>query len=365
MSSQGRVRLLAIITVVVVAIVAMAALAIVVRNWRYAKMPRVRLVLQAQPEATFVFSAPELGALMKVQGEEDTYCQIARGISPVAVGTEAVRQVTLGSNQVTVRTRVRDREDLARQGETMKGLLADLVPGCELGSSEMVPITEEDLESVRRIIQHRLRAYGVARPLVQVQRPDRVMLELRARNREKARDLAAGSAGLLAKTGLLEFRLIPREYASQDRGPEAQDFAHRQVFVFRDREGAEVPTPQVIAESRVVLTAEGIAADSADILALPQQPTAVVFRLNQQAAEEFEESTRKNIGRYLGMVLDGEMITCPVIREAIPGGNIQISGGFDAPEGLERARELRILLNAGALPFDLECIESHIVEPPD
>jgi len=88
----------------------------------------------------------------------------------------------------------------------------------------------------------------------------------------------------------------------------------------------------------------------------------VTFVLRGDARKEFERFTRANIRVYLAVVLDGQMISCPVIKSAIPGEGV-IEGGFDRPGGLEEARDLSILLNAGALPFDLEYVENRTVSP--
>jgi protein-export membrane protein SecD len=90
------------------------------------------------------------------------------------------------------------------------------------------------------------------------------------------------------------------------------------------------------------------------------QPTQVTFELQGDAAKIFEEFTRAHVKHYLAVVLDGRLITAPVVRSTIRREGV-IEGGFDKPGGLEEARDLSILLNAGALPFDLDYIENRTV----
>jgi SecD/SecF fusion protein len=75
--------------------------------------------------------------------------------------------------------------------------------------------------------------------------------------------------------------------------------------------------------------------------------------------KEFEAFTRAHVGTYLAIVFDGELISCPIIRSAIPGEGV-IEGGFDRPGGKEAAEKLAILINSRPMPFDLECVDSTI-----
>lgn len=85
----------------------------------------------------------------------------------------------------------------------------------------------------------------------------------------------------------------------------------------------------------------------------------VTFRLNKAGAQRFGDITRANVGRAFAVVLDGQVITAPVIRTAITGGHGQISGGFTSSE----ASELALLLRSGALPAPLTVVEERTVGP--
>src|SRR3989344_3125660 len=90
--------------------------------------------------------------------------------------------------------------------------------------------------------------------------------------------------------------------------------------------------------------------------ARPNDPV-VALNFNSEGADIFAELTRNNVGKYFGIFLDGVPISIPVIREAIPGGTAVISGGFDANEAKELARNL----NYGALPVPIELIGTQTV----
>ncbi len=92
----------------------------------------------------------------------------------------------------------------------------------------------------------------------------------------------------------------------------------------------------------------------------PENNGAVVnFSFNVACATEFGRMTARNINKRFAVILDGEIITAPNIRSAITGGSGYIEGGFT----LESARDLALLLNAGALPAKLTIVEERTVDP--
>ena len=85
----------------------------------------------------------------------------------------------------------------------------------------------------------------------------------------------------------------------------------------------------------------------------------VNFRFNSFGGKKFGAATRENINRRLAVVLDGKVITAPVVRSAITGGSGVIEGNFT----IQSANELALMLRAGALPAPLEVVEERIVGP--
>jgi protein-export membrane protein SecD len=85
----------------------------------------------------------------------------------------------------------------------------------------------------------------------------------------------------------------------------------------------------------------------------------VNLSFNSIGGRRFGEMTAANVGRRFAVVLDNQILTAPVIRDAIPGGHGQISGSFDA----KSATDLAVLLRAGALPAPLQVVEEQTVGP--
>jgi len=310
------------------------------------------LVLQAQSEGIFEFAAPELSASLTEEQKTELHGEIVGLLPKEEIGTEK-REAEIQEGRIIVRTRADSDQEVRRQAEAMQGLLSERFPDLEPKRAELIDISRENLISIERILQNRVDAYGVTEPVIQRQAPDRIIVELPGvKDPEKAKEL-------ISKTAVLEFRHVPRKYFFGERRPDMTEVGSREIYTFRDPTGNEVPTAQVIDESPVIVTGRDLKPNSR-VLAVPGRPTAVTFEFEGDARKVFEDFTRGHIDHGLAIVLDGQMISCPGIDETIPGEGI-IRGGFDRPGGLERARDLSILLNAGALPLDLEYIEERTV----
>jgi len=111
-----------------------------------------------------------------------------------------------------------------------------------------------------------------------------------------------------------------------------------------------------VVEKRVVVGGERLT----DAQATFEQGRPVVsFRFDTVGGKRFGDATRENVGKQLGIILDGKVISAPVIREPILGGNGIISGNFTT----EEAKDLALLLRAGALPAPLTILEERSVGP--
>lgn len=112
----------------------------------------------------------------------------------------------------------------------------------------------------------------------------------------------------------------------------------------------------LIVEKRTKVTGECLKSASEGLHPEGNYPI-VNFSFNIKCAKIFGELTSKNIGQRFAVVLDGEIITAPRINGAITGGSGFIEGSFT----IESARELALLLNAGALPAKLIIVEERTV----
>ena len=90
-----------------------------------------------------------------------------------------------------------------------------------------------------------------------------------------------------------------------------------------------------------------------------QNEPVVAFSFNKEGSDLFAQMTSENVGTRFAIVLDGALITAPVIREAITGGSGQISGGFTN----ESANNLAIILKSGSLPTEITIIQEKQIGP--
>lgn len=85
----------------------------------------------------------------------------------------------------------------------------------------------------------------------------------------------------------------------------------------------------------------------------------VTLKFNEEGAKMFEEITGRNIGKPLAIILDEQIIEAPNVQDKIAGGNAIITGIGD----IEAAKQLKIQLNAGALPVPIKLIEQRTIGP--
>ncbi|MBI1196628.1 MAG: protein translocase subunit SecD [Phenylobacterium sp.] len=115
-------------------------------------------------------------------------------------------------------------------------------------------------------------------------------------------------------------------------------------------------SPAYVVKRRALVTGEMLTGAQATFDPQTGRPV-VSFRFNSQGARRFGDATSQNIGKRFAIILDGKVISAPVIQSAITGGSGQISGNFTT----ESANNLAILLRAGALPAPLKVEEQRTV----
>ena len=189
--------------------------------------------------------------------------------------------------------------------------------------------------ALRDVIERRVNLFGVAEPIVQVERggrfagviEERLIVELPG-----VTDVAEAVA-LIGQTPLLEFKLL----LSGD--PTGEKSA---IYIDTGLTGSLVRRAQLEFGSG----GGGLA----------NEPV-VILSFNKEGSDLFKQLTTDNVGGILGIFLDGEVISAPVIREPISGGTATISGGFTP----EEARLLVRDLNFGALPLPIELISTQTI----
>ena len=124
-----------------------------------------------------------------------------------------------------------------------------------------------------------------------------------------------------------------------------------QVLMRQAVKGNESEPPLAI-NKKVILSGEHIA-DAQNALDENTNRPIVILHLDARGKQEVAKITRGNIGRRLAIVLDGKILSAPIIREEISGGSLEISGEFTPNE----AMELAVLLRSGAVPVPIKLLK--------
>ncbi|TCT12397.1 preprotein translocase subunit SecD [Tepidamorphus gemmatus] len=196
------------------------------------------------------------------------------------------------------------------------------------------------------IVRRRIDELGTTEPTIQRQGPDRILVQV------PGLDDPSRLKALIGQTAQLTFRLVdlsmPVAEALNGRPPPDSE-----ILYSRD----DPPVPYLI-ERRVMVSGEDLVDAQPGFDQRTNEPI-VSFRFNTNGGRRFAAATQQNVGRPFAIILDGEVISAPVIREPILGGSGQISGNFT----VEEANDLAILLRAGALPAPLTILEERTVGP--
>ena len=237
----------------------------------------------------------------------------------------------------------------------------DLDPEAEIdsdsGAAFQILLTEEAVEARRlaavnqsiEIIRRRIDETGVREPTIQRQGEDRILVQL------PGVDDPERIKRLLGKTAKLTFHLLDENVTAEDRRSGRVPLGSvRLPGDELDANGEEI---FYIIRKRVMVSGDSLV-DAATTRDQTGQ-WAVSFRFDSTGARKFGEVTTENVGRPFAIVLDARVISAPVIREPIVGGNGQITGNFT----VEEANDLSLLLRAGALPAPMKILEERTVGP--
>jgi preprotein translocase subunit SecD len=214
-------------------------------------------------------------------------------------------------------------------------------------------IQEFALQQNINTLRNRVNELGVAEPIIQQQGADRVVVQLPGvQDTAKAKDI-------LGRTATLEVRMVDDE-KMLDQAALQQAKSGQPPFgteLYYERNGQAV-----LVKKQVVLTGERINDAQPGFDGTTGEP-AVHINLDGAGARIFQMVTRENVGKRMAILLfergKGEVVTAPVIRTEIAGGRVQISGRMTTQE----AKDVALLLRAGALAAPMEIIEERTIGP--
>jgi preprotein translocase subunit SecD len=203
-------------------------------------------------------------------------------------------------------------------------------------------------------IRNRVDQFGVAEPTITRQGADQILIQLPG-----IQDPARAKA-LIGKTALLEFKMLDDqtsvEQAQAGQLPETSELLYGREVDKQTKVERKVP---YVVQKRTLLT--GAELTRAEVQADPNSlgNWQVAIEFTSAGTRIFGELTEQNVGKRLAIILDGNVYSAPRINERIPSGRAVITGHFTVDD----ARDLAIVLRAGALPAPVVLLEERTVGP--
>ena len=201
----------------------------------------------------------------------------------------------------------------------------------------IVELKTSSQDQALEIVRRRVDEIGTNEPNILKRGNDRILVEL------PGLDDPMRIKKLLGKTANLTFRFVTNN-AKDSFGAEKLKFENDQE--------------EAVVSKRIILSGDNLL-DAQPRMDSQTNETVVSFTLDRVGAKRFGKATSTGIGKQLAIVLDGKIISAPVIRDTIASGSGQISGGFT----FQSATDLALLLRSGALPAPLNIIEERTVGP--
>ena len=202
----------------------------------------------------------------------------------------------------------------------------------------LILLKESSLDQALEIVRRRIDEIGTNEPNILKRGSDRILVEL------PGLDDPMRIKTLLGKTANLTFRFVVNT-------DEPSFGSEKLSFI----DGSQ---DDVIVSKRIILSGDNLI-DAKPSMDNQTNETVVSFNLDRVGSKRFGKATTTGVGKRLAIVLDGKVISAPVVRDAIIGGSGQISGGFT----FQSATDLALLLRSGALPAPLNIIEERTVGP--
>lgn len=286
---------------------------------------------------------------------------------------ETLRKARIGYSDLTqdvgkraVSVKIREAADLDRAEEELKRLAvpigSDVFGGFSGNDMDVsregdsrISLTITDAGLAHRItsaiqasietIRRRVDAFGTTEPSIQREGRSRVLVQVPGiSDVERLKTL-------IGETGKLEFKLVdPAVDAVQAAA--TKQVPPGDVLVYSN----DTPPIPYVLKDQVMVSGENLVDAQPGFDSRTGEPV-VTFRFDAAGAKRFGKVTQENVGLPFAIVLDGKVISAPVIREPILGGTGQISGNFT----VQRANDLAVLLRSGALPAKLTVIEERTV----
>ena len=262
-----------------------------------------------------------------------------------------IRFSNLRNHDGVVSLVVRDEDQVSAAKGRLKAAFGNTVDIASDGKTITLSYSEKQKQDMVHdalgrsieIVRRRIDALGTKEPSIQSQGGKYILVQL------PGVDNPEHIKNLIGQTAKMTFHLVNEsvtgEQMASGRAPSGTEF-----LPYMDMPGQMIPV-----YSRVEVSGDSLKDSQAEFDQNNMPVVSTVF--DASGARRFAKLTTEHVNERFAIVLDGKVLSAPVIREPIPGGRGQISGGFT----LQGAKDLAVLLRSGALPAPLQVIEERTV----
>ena len=228
-------------------------------------------------------------------------------------------------------------------------------------STDGEPVSTEDMEASRAVIESRVNALGASEATVQVQGTDQILVQIPGLSD------AQTALDTIGKTGQLEFARLD-SFTDEDVRSQIEDGSYLSQDVVTDQFGNQFPAEGTASSLEVepgtytpLVTGQNITNVTVDRASETSQYYAVNVTLDSEGAAAFAEATADlaPTNGQIVIILDGQVQSAPAVQSEIPNGQVSITGNYTQTE----ARALETVLESGSLPVSFEYAQSQVVGP--
>jgi preprotein translocase subunit SecD len=300
--------------------------------------------------------------VLEVEAEKAIEGSMERAFGEIRgrLNRKGVKYVNFSREGDVLKVTLPEKGGLRKVSTVVQGF-PDLRMNREKGNTHLIEMASEAKDRVKDLavrqaletMRNRIDQFGVSEPSLIRQGDRRLVIQLPGiKDPERAKRL-------IGQTALLEFKLVDERNSVEDaltgRVPPGSEILYHPVINRKTRK-VERRTPFLL-KRRTVLTGNSLVDARVEFGQFSQPQVSV--RFDGRGSRIFDRITSANVGKRLAIVLDKRIYSAPVIQERISGGSAIISGSFSD----EEARDLAIVLRAGALPAPVKILEERTVGP--